>query len=108
MVASLMHIIEEEAHRHAVERITRVRLAVGLFTVVEPMALRACFELFAEGSVAEGAELVVELVPASGLCLRCGARFEMRTVRCRCPECGSDELDGSGGREFTVTGLEGC
>ncbi|MEG2005208.1 MAG: hydrogenase maturation nickel metallochaperone HypA, partial [Bilophila sp.] len=58
MVASLMRIIEEEATRYAVERITRVRLAVGLFTAVEPQTLRACFELFAEGTVAEGAELV--------------------------------------------------
>ncbi len=49
MVAAMMNILEEEARRHKVTKITRVRLAVGLFTAVEPRTLEACFELYAEG-----------------------------------------------------------
>lgn len=106
MVASLMRILEEEAARHGVERITKVGLAVGLFTSVEPNTLRACFELYAENTVAEGAELRIETVPARGKCLDCQQSFPMTSPRLPCPHCGGMRLEGSGGREFAVTGIE--
>ena len=92
IVAGMMHILEDEARRHNVSRITRVRLSVGLFTAVEPKTLEACFELYAEGTAAEGAELDITTVPAEG----------------RCPECGSLWLEGKGGRDFLITGIDAC
>ena len=75
IVAGMMHILEDEARRHNVSRITRVRLSVGLFTAVEPKTLEACFELYAEGTAAEGAELDITTVPAEGRCLSAGTDF---------------------------------
>ena len=106
IVASMMRILEDEAQRHHVERITRVNLSVGLFTAVEPRTLEACFELYAEGTKAEGAELVVTTVPARGRCLDCGYEFPMTSPRCRCPECGGLRLEGTGGRDFCITGID--
>ena len=106
IVAGMMNILEDEAARHGVSRITRVRLSVGLFTAVEPKTLAACFELFAEGTAAEGAELDITTVPAQGRCLDCGYTFPMTSPRCRCPECGSLRLEGTGGREFLITGID--
>lgn len=106
MVAAMMNILEDEARRHKVTRITRVRLSVGLFTAVEPRTLEACFELYAEGTAAEGAELVVETVPARGRCLDCGKAFPMTSPRRPCPHCGSPRLEGSGGRDFCITGID--
>lgn len=106
MVAAMMNILKEEARRHKVTKITRVRLAVGLFTAVEPRTLEACFELYAEGTAAEGAELAVETVPAEGRCLDCGASFAMTSLRAPCPLCGSLRLEGSGGRDFRITGID--
>ena len=83
IVAGMMHILEDEARRHNVSRITRVRLSVGLFTAVEPKTLEACFELYAEGTAAEGAELDITIVPAEGRCLECGHGFPMTSPRCR-------------------------
>ena len=108
IVAGMMHILEDEARRHNVSRITRVRLSVGLFTAVEPKTLEACFELYAEGTAAEGAELDITTVPAEGRCLECGHGFPMTSPRCRCPECGSLRLEGKGGRDFLITGIDAC
>lgn len=104
----MMTILEDEAKQHGVARITKVRLSVGLFTAIEPKTLAACFELFAEGTVAEGAELDITPVPAQGACLDCGHRFPLASPRSRCPACGSLRLEGSGGREFLITGIEAC
>ncbi len=108
IVAGMMNILEDEAKRHNVSRITRVRLSVGLFTAVEPKTLEACFELYAEGTAAEGAELDITAVPAEGRCLDCGHEFPMASPRCRCPECGSLRLEGKGGRDFLITGIDAC
>ena len=108
IVAGMMHILEDEARRHNVSRITRVRLSVGLFTAVEPKTLEACFELYAEGTAAEGAELDITTVPAEGRCLECGHGFPMTSPRCRCPECGSLRLEGKAGRDFLITGIDAC
>lgn len=108
IIAGMMTILKEEAARHKVSRITRVRLSVGVFTAVEPKTLTACFELFAEGTAAEGAELEITTVPAEGRCLDCGSSFPMHSPRCRCPKCDSLRLEGRGGRAFLVTGIDAC
>lgn len=106
IVAGIMRIVEEEAARHDVTRIARVRLRVGLLTGVEPRTLTACFELYSEGTVAEGASLDLETVPALGTCHACGATFDLHRRCFACPTCGNDDITLEGGRELTIAGLE--
>ena len=54
------------------------------------------------------AELDITIVPAEGRCLECGHGFPMTSPRCRCPECGSLRLEGKGGRDFLITGIDAC
>lgn len=106
IVAGIMRIVEDEAARYGVDRISRVRLHVGLLTAVEPQTLAACFELYSEGTVAEGASLDIETVPMRGTCHACGVAFVL-TRRCFvCPNCGTDDVTLTGGRELTIAGLE--
>ena len=49
------HNARPDARR--VKRISRLTCRLGLLSCVEPETLRACFELFAEGGPAQGAEL---------------------------------------------------
>ena len=107
MAASIVRIVREEAERHGVNRISRVVLRVGVFTGLEPMALRGAFELLAEGTAAEGATLSVERGPARAVCEQCGHAFELVVLRARCPACGGDCLRCSGGRECVVERMEG-
>ena len=67
------------AERHAPgRRVTRVEVAVGHLRQVVPAALEFAFELVAQGSMLEGAELALEEVPAAGRCRTCGAEGELR------------------------------
>lgn len=106
MCASLLRLVEDEAKRHKAARIVGVRLGVGVFTAVESHTLAACFELLAEGTVAEGAKLTVDLLPAAAACRECGHEFALSSPRQACPVCGSAALDSTGGRDFLLTGLE--
>ena len=55
----------------------RVEVKVGHLRQVVPDSLAFAFALVAEGTVAEGAELVMEEVPAAGVCRACGAESEL-------------------------------
>jgi hydrogenase nickel incorporation protein HypA/HybF len=57
------------------------------------------------GTVAEGAELELDIVPAKGRCDACGIEFDMDKINVFCPQC-----DGIGivisGKELEITELE--
>jgi len=106
LVAGILRIVSEEAARHGAERVTRVRLQVGLLAALEPVTLTSCFALWAEGTVAEGAGLEVETVPMRGTCLACGRDFALVTRRFVCPSCGGNDLDLTGGNEMIIAAIE--
>ena len=106
MAMAILRIVNEEAVRCKAEQIAAVHLKVGVFAAVEPYALRAAFEVFAEGSIAEKAELVVERVSAKAHCCECGRDFELAKAGMRCPACAGVKLEVSGGRECLISGIE--
>lgn len=87
-------------------RIRRIVCSLGLLSCVEPRTLSACFELLAEGTLAEGAELLLNMEPLPCCCEGCGAAFQLRERHFVCPACGSDSLRFQGGHGMTMTGLD--
>lgn len=87
-------------------RVTRVDLRVGHLRQVVPSALEFAFELVTRGTLAEGAELALEQVPAAGLCRACGADGPLERFPFSCAECGSYEVELTQGEELLVESLE--
>ncbi|MBQ9537267.1 MAG: hydrogenase maturation nickel metallochaperone HypA, partial [Desulfovibrionaceae bacterium] len=62
----LSTVQDANARAEPFQKICRVREIIcdlGLFSCVEPQTLTSCFELFAEGTLAEGAELTLRTQP---------------------------------------------
>lgn len=106
IVAGLMRILEQQVARHGAARVSRVTIKVGRLRAVEPQQLRACFEMFAEGTVAEGAVLAIDEVPVRARCKACGVEFEVPRYRFECPGCGSGEVDVIAGQELYMESFE--
>jgi hydrogenase nickel incorporation protein HypA/HybF len=87
-------------------RVTAVELKVGHLRQVVPSALAFAFQLVAEGTVAEGAELHLEVVPAAGRCRHCGVESALREFPLRCTACGGWDLELLRGEELLVESLE--
>jgi hydrogenase nickel incorporation protein HypA/HybF len=99
--------VVEIACRHAGDRrVARVELRVGHLRQVVPDALTFSFELVAQGTVVEGADLVIQSVPAVGACRGCGTYTELRAFPLQCAACGGFELDIVAGEELDVESLE--
>ncbi len=93
------------AENCAGRRVTRVVLEVGKLSAVVPDAFRFCFELCAEGTPAEGAELEIVELSGQGRCRDCARELLLDSVFERCP-CGSLSLEFLSGEELQLREVE--
>ena len=95
------------ASRHADGRqVTKVYLKVGHLRQVVPSALAFSFELVAQGTSVEGAELEIEEIPVMGKCRGCGAESRLESFPLQCAACGGLDLEILQGEELYVESLE--
>ena len=95
------------ANRHADGRqVTKVYLKVGHLRQVVPSALAFSFELVAQGTPVEGAQLEMEEVPVAGKCRGCGAESQLTEFPLQCAACGAFDLEILQGEELYVESLE--
>lgn len=89
LTQSLVKILLAQAQHHQVARITCVRLRIGKMRAVEPQSMAFCFNAFSAGTLAEDAELIIEVMPAIARCDACGADFEVIKFHFQCSGCHS-------------------
>src|SRR5262249_53089969 len=87
-------------------QVARVEVKVGALRQVVPDALAFAFELVAAGTPAEGAELVIDEVPARVACRSCGTESVVAEFPLACTRCGGLDVDPVGGEELYVAALE--
>lgn len=102
----ILQLIEDAARRERFGRVRRVRLEIGGLACVEPAALRFGFDVVMRGSLAEGADLVIERVPARAFCFDCAGDVEIGARLDPCPRCGGARLAPTGGDEMRIKDLE--
>ncbi len=106
LCGGILNVIHDEVRARAVRRVTAVRLQVGALACVEPEALRFGFDVMARGTLAEGAQLHIDEVPAHAWCAACERTVEVREPLAPCPCCDAPLLPASGGDGLRVTELE--
>jgi hydrogenase nickel incorporation protein HypA/HybF len=104
---SIAEAVVEIASRHAAGRtVHTVELRVGHLRQVVPSALQFAFRLLSDGTVLGGAELVIEEIPARGICRQCGTETTMSQFPLQCSSCGGLDLAIVAGEELLVDALE--
>jgi hydrogenase nickel incorporation protein HypA/HybF len=106
IVRSLLDLVERYVRENGGGRVTRVVVRVGVVSGADPYLLRTAFETFREGTVAEGAELEIEIERMRLRCLDCGKETEREEPRFSCPSCGSLHVEVSGGEDLILKRLE--
>lgn len=98
--------LEELVRREGARRVARVVLRVGALSGVEPDALEFAFPVAAEGTCAEGAELVLESEPVRVRCGACGAETAADPLWMACGACGADAVEIISGADLTLRSAE--
>ena len=103
---SALTMVVEQAQGAGAQRVLRVRLRIGALSGVVPEALAFAFEALTPGTLAEGAELDIEPVPARFWCAACAREFESDNLFADCPGCQRPSGDLRAGREMELASLE--
>jgi len=106
LIESVVAIVADERRRQAFSRVRAIRLEVGELGHAEPDALRFCFEAVTKGTIADGARLMIDMIPGQGMCSACGQRAAMLDRFAVCPLCGSPTVMMTAGGELRVAELE--
>jgi len=103
---SMFDIVLREAEQAEASQVRKVNLVIGEMTGVVDQCVRFYFDLLSRGTIAEGADLCVRMVPPRARCRNCAEVFELRPFRWTCPRCQGTELEVIAGRELFVESIE--
>jgi len=113
---SVVSTVLEVARSRGASKVLAVSMKVGELTHLNPEQLRFAFEALTEGTLAQGAELHIELVKAKVRCRQCGyegglpstadAPLQPLVLLVQCPKCGGFDVEVAAGRECTLTSVK--
>jgi len=104
---SIAASVVEIVCRHADgRRVSKVELKVGQLRQVVPSSLAFSFELVAQGTVTEGAELELHSVPVVAACRACSSETELHGFPFQCAACSGFDLQILTGEELEVNSIE--
>lgn len=103
----LSEIALEEAKRNVLTRVSALTVQVGEMAAVVPELLSFAFSIVSQGTILEGAELRIEIVPIVAKCDLCGELFEVENFSFKCPECGIVSDHYISGQELLLVSIEG-
>ncbi|MBN1419090.1 MAG: hydrogenase maturation nickel metallochaperone HypA [Planctomycetes bacterium] len=106
LARAMLATVEETARAHGARRVETIRLRIGILRAVVPDALRFAFEALGEGTIAAGAAIEIEEVPAHAACRACGGRFDLKEFAIECPGCGALALEIDGGDVLQIDSIE--
>jgi hydrogenase nickel incorporation protein HypA/HybF len=103
---SLLREVERIARENSAGRVTRIALTVGPLSGVEPDLLRNAYPLAVAGTIAEDAELQIDVAGIVVNCSQCGAESAAKANRLVCGACGDYRTSLVSGDEMVLQSLE--
>lgn len=104
IMQDVLDIAVRTAENNNGSRVTKITLLVGVLSGILPNYMQSYFDLISKGTIAESAELIIEVEPAVFTCPDCGGRtvFERYGPDFVCGECGSANVRLLSGKSFKI------
>ncbi len=103
---SIIEIVDKEAQRNGASKIKKVKIKIGEFSGIVKEALEFSFDVVKNGTIAEEAEVEIEIERFKALCGNCGFVLEnMDDFSLFCQNCG-EPMNIVSGREMRVEYIE--
>ncbi len=107
LMQSVMKIALDAAEKRGAKKITKIKLKAGEMEGIIPDSMQFHFEHLRVGTIAEGAELVIEEVPLVVECSSCGEKSRVEPFAFMvCPKCNGFTTQVISGKELTVESVE--
>lgn len=72
------------AEENGAKKVSKIYIEMGELLLVNPEQLEFCFQVASSGTIAEGAELELEIIKPQIECTLCGKRYDEPVAICEC------------------------
>lgn len=100
-------IVLEKAKENNLKNISKITIKIGELSGVMSDSLIFAFNSLSKGTIAEGAEFLIEKVDATAMCNDCGITFKIDHFNKLCPSCNKFSTNILSGYELYVNTIEG-
>ena len=102
----VLQVIQDYARKDGFSRVKTVWLEIGELAGVEIDAMRFSFDAVMNDTLADRSRLEIIELAGSAWCLPCEKNVRIRRRYDECPDCGSYQLQITGGDEMRIKELE--
>jgi len=102
----LLTLTLKQANNVGAARVVRLHLVIGEFSAVVDDSIQFYWDMMAEGTLAEGAELRFTHIPGRLVCLDCGRIVLFSDFDGLCPLCGGPRTAIHDGSQFRLESIE--
>ncbi|MES9934705.1 MAG: hydrogenase maturation nickel metallochaperone HypA [Candidatus Sedimenticola sp. PURPLELP] len=102
----ILQVLEDNAKEQGYSKVKTVWLEIGELSGVEIEAMRFGFDAVMRNSLADGAKLEIIRLPGQAWCMQCSKNVVVKQRFDECPDCGSYQLQVTGGDEMRIKELE--
>ena len=102
----ILRVALEHAERAQATRITDIHLVIGDLSTIVDDSVQFYFDFLSPDTIAAGAQLHFERIPARLRCRQCQHEFAPQERDYTCPECGTLGGDVIAGREFYLDSMQ--
>ena len=103
---SIVSIVLTKAEEAQASKITKISIVLGELSGFVPDCIEFYFNSLSKETIAEGAKLDFEIVPAQFRCRDCSTISSSEDLIWICPNCQGHSLEVVGGQEFYVKDME--
>lgn len=102
---SIIELAEDQARQHGANVIEEVELEIGKLAGVEIETLNIALDSARKGTMMENARIVNLYPRGEGYCLDCEKTFECDNLFPSCPQCGSNSVMLTKGKEMRIKSI---
>lgn len=103
---SILEIALRHAQQAGAARISALHLTIGDMASIVDDSVQFYWDIISQDTIASGARLVFNRIPALMACQECGQEFEPERGQLSCPNCESYQLQLIRGDEFTLSAID--
>jgi hydrogenase nickel incorporation protein HypA/HybF len=103
---SILDISLRHAQKAGAGKITGINLVIGEFASIVDDSVQFYWELYAQGTIAQNAQLHFERIAGEMTCTNCKLSFHPKDTDFACPDCKSEFVQITKGDEFRVDSID--
>lgn len=103
---SILEISLRHARAASARRVLQLNIVIGQLASIVDDSVQFYWDIIARDTIAEGASLNFERIPAELECLDCCTRYPLDGQDMACPQCQGTKVKIAAGKEFYVSSIE--